>query len=71
MYEKIVSYLVKQLDISADEINKDTTFEALGIDSLDIIEMVSELEDTLGIELDLDEKITTIGELADLVESKL
>jgi len=71
MYDKIVSYLVKQLDISADEITKDTTFEALGIDSLDIIEMVSELEDTLGIELDLDEKITTIGELAELVESKL
>ena len=38
--------------------------EGLGIDSLDIVEMVVDLEDELGIELELNDKITTIGALA-------
>ena len=71
MFEKICDYLSKQLDIAQESINEDTTFESLGIDSLDIVEMVVDLEDELGIELELNDKITTIGELAEFVESKL
>ncbi len=71
MFEKICAYLSKQLDIPVESITEDTTFESLGIDSLDIVEMVVDLEDELGIELELNDKITTIGELADFVESKL
>ena len=71
MFEKICDYLSKQLDIAKESINEDTTFESLGIDSLDIVEMVVDLEDELGIELELNDKITTIGDLAEFVESKL
>lgn len=71
MFEKISNYLSLQLDIPAESITEDTTFESLGIDSLDIVEMVVDLEDELGIELELNDKIATIGELADFVESKL
>ena len=71
MFEKISDYLSKQLDIAKETITEDTTFESLGIDSLDIVEMVVDLEDELGIELELNDKITTIGELAEFVESKL
>ena len=71
MFEKICAYLSKQLDIPVESITEDTTFESLGIDSLDIVEMVVDLEDELGIELELNDKITTIGELADFVEPKL
>ena len=72
MYEKLVSYASKQLELNADEITKDSTFESLGIDSLDIVEMIMDLESELGVELDLEEqKISTFGELADFIESKL
>lgn len=71
MFEKIANYLAGQLDISAADITADTTFESLGIDSLDTVEMVMDLEDELGIELELEEKISTIGELVAFVESKL
>ena len=71
MFEKICDYLSKQLDIAKESIDEDTTFESLGIDSLDIVEMVVDLEDELGIELELNDKIATIGELAEFVESKL
>ena len=71
MFEKIANYLSEQLDIAVEDISADTTFESLGVDSLDTVEMVMDLEDELGIELELDEKITTIGELVAFVESKL
>ncbi len=72
MYEKLVSYAAKQLEIDPSEITPESTFESLGIDSLDIVEMVMDLESELGVELDLDDqKITTFQELADFVDSKL
>ena len=40
MYEKLVSYAAKQLELDASEITPDSTFESLGIDSLDIVEMI-------------------------------
>ncbi len=72
MFEKIVSYASRQLEISAEEITRDTTFESLGVDSLDIVEMTIDFEAELGVELDLEgQQITTFGELADYIEEKL
>lgn len=72
MYEKLVSYACKQLELDASEITPDSTFESLGIDSLDIVEMIMDLESELGIELDLeDQKIATFRELADFIESRI
>ena len=72
MYNKLVSYAARQLEIDASEITPDSTFESLGIDSLDIVEMVMDLESELGIELDMeDQKIATFGELAEFIESKV
>lgn len=72
MYEKLVSYAAKQLEIDPSEITPSSTFESLGIDSLDIVEMIMDLETELGIELELeDQKITNFKELADFIEGKL
>ena len=72
MYEKLVSYAAKQLELDAAEITPDSTFESLGIDSLDIVEMIMDLETELGVELEMeDQQITTFGELADFIDSKL
>ena len=62
MYEKLVNYAAKQLELDPAEITPDATFESLGIDSLDIVEMIMDLED---------QQITTFKELADFIESKL
>lgn len=72
MYEKLVSYAVKQLELDKSEITPESTFESLGIDSLDIVEMIMDLESELGIELEMeDQKITTFKELSDFIESKM
>ena len=72
MYEKLVSYAVKQLELSREEITPESTFESLGIDSLDVVEMIMDLESELGVELEMeDQKISTFQELADFIDSKL
>ena len=60
------------MEINAEDITPDTTFASLGIDSLDIVEMIMDLESELGVELEMeDQKITTFQELADFIESKV
>ena len=71
MFEKIRSYLAAQLDISPDEITRETTFESLGIDSLDTVEMLMNLEDKLGAEIELSQKVETVGDLVRYIEANM
>ena len=72
MFEKLAKYASKQLELDVAEITPDSTFESLGIDSLDVVEMIMDLETELGVELDMeDQKIATFQELADFIDSKL
>ena len=72
MFEKLAKYAARQLELDIDEITPDSTFESLGIDSLDVVEMIMDLETELGVELDMeDQKIGTFQELADFIDSKL
>ena len=72
MYEKLVNYAARQLELDPADIKPESTFESLGIDSLDIVEMIMDLESELGVELDMeDQKITTFQELADFIETEL
>ena len=72
MFEKLKSYAARHLELDPSEIKPDSTFESLGIDSLDIVEMIMDLESELGVELEMeDQQISTFGELAEFIESKL
>ncbi len=73
MLEKIIAYLAEQVDLDADTLSADTTFESLDLDSLDLVEMLVEFESETGVELPEDEtkQLETIGDLAALIESKL
>ncbi len=73
MLNKIISYLSQQLDISADSLNANTTFESLNLDSLDMAEMIVDMEEEVGVDFEIegDVRLETIGELADYIEDKL
>ena len=55
-------------DISA--VKPESTFTELGIDSLDTVELLMNLEDELGIEIELDKPVTTVGDLDKFIQSK-
>ncbi len=73
MLEKIIAYLAEQAEFDPETLSAQTTFESLDFDSLDLVEMLVELEDETGAELLEEEikQIETIGDLAALIESKL
>ena len=72
MFEKLAKYAARTLELDIDDIRPDSTFESLGIDSLDVVEMIMDLESELGVELEMeDQKIATFQELAEFIESKL
>ena len=56
-----------------DSLHWDTTFKSLQLDSMDMVEMMMDMEEELGVDFDQNDmaELTTIGELADYIEKKL
>ncbi len=71
IFEAIAKLIAERNDIDASEITPETKFADLGIDSLDTVEMLMNLEDEIGAEIELDQKVETVGELTAFIESKL
>ena len=77
-YRRKLSWYLKQLPISLPSVTTATLPKSsarppsqdLGIDSLDTVEMLMDLEDQLGMEIELDQKVETVGDLVDFIESK-
>jgi len=71
VFEKIAEVIADHIGGDVADITEATTFEELGVDSLDIVEMVMRFEEELGVELELEDKFDTVGALAKFVESKV
>ncbi len=68
--EKVKELLADHLDIDVAEIAEETTFEDLGVDSLDTVEILMEMEDEFGIELKPGEVGKSVKELVAYIDSK-
>ena len=71
IFEKLVKILAEHVETEPSAITPDTTFEELGVDSLDTVEMLMQLEEELGVELELDEKVETVGQMVQFIEKKI
>ncbi|MBX9033690.1 acyl carrier protein [Gordonibacter massiliensis (ex Traore et al. 2017)] len=61
--------LVENLDLEADKIAEDATLESLGVDSLDMVELICDLEEKCEVEFGEPEGIETIGQLVAHIDS--
>ena len=55
--------LQRNLEIDPAAVTEESTFESLGIDSLDMVELICDLEDELGIDFGEPEGLTTTADL--------
>ena len=62
--------IVEELGKDAEEVTLTTTFEDLDADSLDLFQVISEIEDAFDIQIDTEEGLTTVGDLVAYVEEK-
>ena len=72
MLEKIKALLAEELGVNEDEITESTSFkEDLGADSLDLFELVTNLEEEYNIEIPAEEleNLTTVGKVIDYLKS--
>ena len=60
--------LNEKLDIEPEKVTSESTFETLGIDSIDMVELVCELEDRLDIDFGDPEGIQTVEQLVDYID---
>jgi acyl carrier protein len=71
---KVREHLATELEVSEEQIGEGTRFrEDLDADSLDLYELVMELEDTYGISVSEEEatRINTVGDAVDFVVARL
>ncbi len=72
MLEKIKELLADELGVEAEEITEATSFkDDLGADSLDLFELVTNLEEEYDIEIPAEEleKLTTVGKVIAYLKS--
>ena len=72
VFDRVKRIIVDRLGVDESEVTPEASFkDDLGADSLDIVELVMELEDEFDMEIsDEDaEKITTVGEVVTYIES--
>ncbi len=65
----IKEILQEKLELDPASLTEDATFESLGVDSLDLVELICEIEDRLGIDFGDPEGLATLGDVAKYVDS--
>lgn len=72
--QRVIEIVCEHLAVSKETVTRNTAFiEDIGADSLDIVELVMELEEEFDIQIpdDQAEKIKTVGEAVDYIEKAI
>jgi len=70
--ERVRAILVEQLGVDEEQVTEDASFQGdLDADSLDLVELIMELEDQFGLKISDEDpqKISTVGQAVDYVTS--
>ncbi len=73
MEQKIIDIIVEQLEITREECVPEAAFiDDLGADSLDLVELVMEMEENFGVEISDEEleRIVTVQDVIDFLKAK-
>ena len=69
-FEAIAKLISERTGCDVATIKPESRFSDLGIDSLDTVELLMNLEDIIGMEIELDQKVETVDELDRFIQSK-
>lgn len=70
--KEILLNILKEKDVNTDALTEDTDLRNIGLDSLDIVEVMMQIEEELGIEFSTDELagLKTVQDVLNLIEKK-
>ena len=69
--ETLRNILVETMDVDAVAVTEDATLDDLGIDSLDMTEIMCEIEDAFNIDFGEPEGLETVGQMVAHIEGLL
>lgn len=69
VFEAVAKVIAERTDCDASQVKLEHTFKELNIDSLDTVEMLMNLEDALNVEIELTQKVETVGDLVKFIET--
>lgn len=69
VFEKVKEIIIDQIGVEEDEITLDTTFEDLGVDSLDLFQIVIEIEEAFNIRIENTDSIKSIKDAVNYIEA--
>ena len=67
--EIVQELLSDNLDIDADQVTEEATLDSLGIDSLDMVELICDIEERCEIEFGEPSDLETVGQLVEHIDS--
>ncbi|HIY83301.1 acyl carrier protein [Rubneribacter sp.] len=67
--DTIKNVLQENLDIDPATVEESSTFESLGIDSLDMVELICDLEEACEVDFGEPEGLATVGDLVSYIDS--
>ncbi|MEA5002924.1 MAG: acyl carrier protein [Christensenella sp.] len=68
IYEKIAGIISDKMDIDVEEIKMDSSFESLKIDSLDMVEIVMDIEEEFDVSIEEAENLKSVSDLVKFIE---
>ena len=71
VFNAIAELIAERNDCDVSEITMDSRFEDLKIDSLDTVQMLMDLEDKIGVSVELNDRVETVGELVEYIMQDL
>lgn len=69
-FDSIAKIISERTGCDVADVKPESKFSELGVDSLDTVELLMALEDQIGIEIELDQKVTTVDDLDKFIQSK-
>ena len=69
VFSAVVELVADRTECDPETVKPESTFQDLGIDSLDTVELLMNLEDKLGITIELDKKVETVNDLVTFIIS--
>lgn len=67
--DTIKEVLQENLDIDPANVTEESTFDSLGIDSLDMVELICDLEEKCEVDFGEPEDLNSVGDLVQYVDS--
>ena len=67
--DTVKEVLESNLEIDPENVTEDATFEDLGIDSLDMVELICDLEEQCSVDFGEPEGLTTVGDLVEYIDN--